>query len=479
MSQEQLLLTFLEEEGKKPDDAESEDQGPAANQDPTPPQAKRRKPTQKLLRSLENLPTVERTIVDPEVLANPDDYRLIGQETSVRLHAKPHSFTREIVIRQTHVRKNDPDAVPITPPLEPCLLPGSVLTPSLGALLLTEKFCYHQPFHRLEWRLRASHGIELTRNNMCNWHDHLAELLLRLYQRIAGNLRSSSYIKVDETPIDYLDPGSGKTATGYFWVYHHAEHGPLFDWQPSRANTCLDNILIDPEGENSFSGYLQSDGLRAYRTFIERFPLLAIIAVSCLAHIRRKFWEARNDHPRIASWILYQMGKIYELDERLRKRRAGPALRQRARRLLLSRTYRHLEKLFTHLQNRKSILPKSALGKALAYACDQWPHLLPCFEDGQIEFDNNLTENAIRPTKLGLKNWMFIGGEETGWRSAVIYTFVEQVRRHGLDPYAYFEWVFEKLMSQPGDDELDDLLPVNWVTMQRRSKVSEDTTAVA
>jgi hypothetical protein len=54
-----------------------------------------------------------------------------------------------------------------------------------------------------------------------------------------------------------------------------------------------------------------------------------------------------------------------------------------------------------------------------------------------------------------------------------------EVRRHGLDPHAYFEWVFEKLMSQPGDDELDDLLPANWVTMQRRSRVSEDTTAVA
>ena len=36
---------------------------------------------------------------------------------------------------------------------------------------------------------------------------------------------------------------------------------------------------------------------------------------------------------------------------------------------------------------------------------------------------------------------MFIGGEQTGWRSAVIYTFVEQVRRHGADPFAYFEWV--------------------------------------
>ena len=83
--------------------------------------------------------------------------------------------------------------------------------------------------------------------------------------------------------------------------------------------------------------------------------------------------------------------------------------------------------------------------------------------DGQIEFDNNLTENAIRPTKLGHKNWMFIGGEHTGWRSAVIYTFVEQVRRHGADPFAYFEWVFEKLMHHPAPEELETLLPAHWI----------------
>jgi hypothetical protein len=113
------------------------------------------------------------------------------------------------------------------------------------------------------------------------------------------------------------------------------------------------------------------------------------------------------------------------------------------------------------------------MGQALTYAIGQWPHLEPCFLDGRIEFDNILTEspaglpanhsprspeedtapsltgakrrkNAIRPTKLGHKNWMFICGEHTGWRSAVLYTFVEQVPRHGADPFAYFEWVFEK-----------------------------------
>ncbi len=61
---------------------------------------------------------------------------------------------------------------------------------------------------------------------------------------------------------------------------------------------------------------------------------------------------------------------------------------------------------------------------------------------------------------------MFIGREETGWRSAVIYTFVEQIRRHGLDPYAYLEWVFGKLMHDPTQDELEDLLPINWVAVQ-------------
>ena len=101
--------------------------------------------------------------------------------------------------------------------------------------------------------------------------------------------------------------------------------------------------------------------------------------------------------------------------------------------------------------------------------------------DGQIEFDNNLTENAIRPTKLGHKNWMFIGGEHTGWRSAVIYTFVEQIRVHGADPFAYFEWVFEKLMHNPPAEELESLLPAHWLRAQaaETNVIDIETEAIA
>ena len=191
--------------------------------------------------------------------------------------------------------------------------------------------------------------------------------------------------------------------------------------------------------------------------------------MSCLVHIRRKFIKAQDEHPRIVAWVFYQIAQLYQLETKLKKRRASPALRLRARRRWSQRRYQHLGRLFKHLHIHRSILPKSPLGEALHYALGQWPHLAPCFEDGRIELDNNLVENAIRPTKLGHKNWMFVGGKDTGWRSAVIYTFVEQVRIHGADPFRYFEWVFEKLMHhpEPGGEEIDALLPTTWIKQQR------------
>jgi Transposase IS66 family len=109
----------------------------------------------------------------------------------------------------------------------------------------------------------------------------------------------------------------------------------------------------------------------------------------------------------------------------LREENPGTLDRQRARWLESKKPFDHLTKLIRRLARFRGITPRSKLGNALAYAANQLPHLETCFMDGQIEFYNNLTENAISPTKLGHKNWMFIGGEHTGWRSAVIYTFVE------------------------------------------------------
>ena len=239
-----------------------------------------------------------------------------------------------------------------------------MLTASLGAYLLTEKFCYHQPFWRQEWKLRATNGLEISRNLMCHWHNHLADQLLPIYNLIAANMRESDYLKVDETPIKYLDPGTGKTSTGQFWVYHHAQHGVLYDWHTSRANTCLDRVLLGGSDAIPFKGYLQSDGLRAYTTFINRQPDYQITPVSCLAHIRRKFIEARGDHPKLAAWILYLIGKIYAIENNLRESQASPEERKQTREEKTRRPYDHLKKLAEHLKNRSSNHTRQPVGKS-------------------------------------------------------------------------------------------------------------------
>ena len=94
---------------------------------------------------------------------------------------------------------------------------------------------------------------------------------------------------------------------------------------------------------------------------------------------------------------------------------------------------------------RKRYLPQSSLGKAIDYALGQWSALCVYLEDGRVEICNNLIENSIRPTAIGKKNWLFVGDADAGQRGAILYTLIENCRRHGLDPYAYLRDVLTKL----------------------------------
>ena len=80
---------------------------------------------------------------------------------------------------------------------------------------------------------------------------------------------------------------------------------------------------------------------------------------------------------------------------------------------------------------------------------------------GEVEIDNNPVENAIRPTAVGKKKWLFVGGEDTGGRSAVIYTLIESAKRHGHEPYAYLKNVLERL-PRTTTTGLNALMPANW-----------------
>jgi hypothetical protein len=85
--------------------------------------------------------------------------------------------------------------------------------------------------------------------------------------------------------------------------------------------------------------------------------------------------------------------------------------------------------------------------------------------DGRIEIDNNLCENAIRPTAIGKKNWLFIGAAEAGQRGAILYTIIESCRRRGIDPHAYLRDILTRLPTAT-NWQVQDLTPEAWAKAQ-------------
>ena len=223
-----------------------------------------------------------------------------------------------------------------------------------------------------------------------------------------------SYLQVDETPIRYLDPGNGKTDLAYLWVAHRPGEDVLFEWYTTREAKCLDKLIpLD------FSGTIQCDGYSAYDHFARHRAAAGrpVLLAGCWAHARRGFYEALDHAPKEAGWILIQIGHLYEIERRLRRRRAGPALRDAYRNSQSTPICRRIHRILQRWYLTRRFLPKSTMGKAVSYALSQWESLEVYLKEPKIEIDNNLVENAIRPTALGKKNWLFFGDADAGERS--------------------------------------------------------------
>lgn len=126
-----------------------------------------------------------------------------------------------------------------------------------------------------------------------------------------------------------------------------------------------------------------------------------------------------------------------------------------------------LKVALVRLKARGQVLPKSLLGQAIDYALGQWSTLQAYLGDGRIEIDNNLVENAIRPTAIGKKNWLFIGIADAGQRNAIIYTLIENCRRLGIDPYAYLRDVLSRLPHMT-NYQVPEVTPAAWAKARRK-----------
>jgi transposase len=442
-NQLELLLVPAELQTQRPEPVGS----PAPPAKNTPARRARRE------RIPDHLPVVEEVLEPELVRADPTQWRRIGEEVSEQLDFEPGRFFRRRLVRPRYVRKMDQDSAPVIAALPPRLQDRGLPAAGLLAHVLVSKYCDHLPLYRQELIFRRRHGVELPRQTLARWVELAADWLKPIYAQIRTGVMSGGYVQIDETPIEYLDPGRGRTGQGYLWTCAKPGGDVLFHWDTSRGADCLGKVLpVD------FTGTLQCDGYSAYVTYARHHPHPVTLA-ACWAHARRKFHDARNEEPRITGWFLHQIQLLYQVEARLREQSAGPNLRVAVRaahsRMIVGRIRRALERL------RSERLPQSLLGQAIAYTLGQWTGLEIFLTDGRVEIDNNTVENAIRPTAIGKKNWLFVGDAGAGERSAVIYTIIESCRRRGIDPLAYLRNVLDRLPSIT-NHQISTLTPEAW-----------------
>ena len=402
----------------------------------------------------ENLPVVEE-VIDPDLVqVQPEAWRCIGQEVSEQLDYEPGRFFKRRVVRRKYVHRLNPDCAPLIAPLPERLLDKSLPAPGLLAHIVVSKYCDHLPLYRQEQIYRQRHRVHLPRQSLTRWVELAAQWLKPIYEQIRTGVMAGGYVQVDETPVDYLEPGNGKTKQGYLWTCSRPGGDVFYRWETSRAAACLDNVIaVD------FTGTIQCDGYSAYRSFASGRN--GIELAGCWAHVRRKFHEALEQSPRTAGWIMSQIQQLYRVEARLREQKASPGLRTAMRAAQSRPVVQRIQKALIRLKSSGRYLPQSLLGIAIDYTLGQWSTLGVYLDDGRVEIDNNLVENAIRPTALGKKNWLFMGDADAGERGAILYTLIESCRRRGIDPYAYLKDVLTRLPIMT-NHQVHTVTPAAW-----------------
>jgi transposase len=335
-------------------------------------------------------------------------------------------------------------------------IPKSNASAGLLAYVATAKYQDALPLHRQE-NIFKRMEVDIPRNTLANWMMRSGELMAPLIAQLDGELRSGKIIQCDETPLQVLNEADRPASSqSYMWVRRSGtpDHPiVLYDYAASRAGSVAEKLL------SGFSGYLQTDGYAGYHATGRQH---GITHVGCWAHARRKFVDAqkaatskdkKTARTGKADVAINYITKLYAIAKQAKdtSSEARRQLRQDKSVPILKALREWLDKTL------HNTLPKGLLGTALSYLNKNWEKLIRYTEAGDVNIDNNLAENAIRPFVIGRKNWLFSATPRGAHASAAIYSLIETA--NGLEPYAYLREVFTRLPSMSSDEELQALLP--------------------
>lgn len=391
----------------------------------------------------------------------------IGEDVTEKADIVPAKIVIKKYIRPRyacpHCKGADIDgAVVKTASMSPEILPKSRVTAGFMAWSLHSKFSLHLPFYRQEQILKGL-GVDINRDDLSRYAIRIGKILEeKVLPLMWKDLLLSPVIGADETPFDLLirhDANKKKVKQVYMHVYQGS--GPpmiLFKYQPTRKTDFMRELL------KNYSGVVMTDDYAGYNWLHD--PGRNINHVNCMAHVRRKFFDAvLKDKNSGALAGLLLIKELYAIEKIARENEFSSdqrlAIRQEKSIPIMAKLHQYL------LASQEIAYPGNPFEVAVSHALKIWIRLQPFLHDGRIPIDNNTVENGLRPFALGRKNWLFAAAEAGAEGSAGIYTVARSAWVNGHDFYAYICFLLEHLPGAITEAQIRALLPYNLAPLKQ------------
>jgi transposase len=373
----------------------------------------------------------------------------IGEDVAEKLDYVPGVFSVERHVRGKWACSQCETIVQA--PVDAHIIDKGIPTAGLLAQVLVAKYADHLPLYRQEGIFGRA-GLAIPRSTLAQWVGVCGVRLQPLVDAMKAEILQHRVLHADETPVQMLKPGDGKTHRAYLWAYAPGAFEDIkavvYDFCESRAGEHARKFL----GE--WRGSLTCDDFSGYKALIAS----GVTEVGCLAHARRKFFDLHAaNKSQIAGFALEQFSRVYDIEREVKHLDADQrkAIRQQQSKPVLDTLHQWMA-----LQRQK-VPDGSATAKALDYSLRRWVALTRFVEDGQLPVDNNWIENQIRPIAIGRNNWLFAGSLRAGQRAAAVMSLIQSARMNGHDPYAYLKDVLHRLPTQRASC-IEELLPHRW-----------------
>ncbi len=353
-------------------------------------------------------------------------------------------------------------------PAAPQIIDGGIPASGLLAHTLISRFVDHLPYYRQE-AINARSGVHTPRSTLAAWAGLAGAALAPLYEAHKRFVLQSQVLHADETPVQMLDPGAGKTKRAYVWAYARGEldsqQGVVYEFCLGRGSqyplAFLGGLPAPPgspyEHAPPWSGTLVCDQYAGYGPVLDQRVYPQRLAANCVAHARRKFEELLGASD-VAQEAIRRIGWIYHVEGELK---AMHAHERQAARSRLSRP--RWEELHVWLKlERGRVADGGSTANAIDYSLNAWPALTRHLQDGAVPIDNNFIERQIKPWAMGRRAWLFAGSELAGQRAAMVMSLVQSAKLNGHEPWSYLRDVLERLPSH-ANSRIEELLPHRWM----------------